>query len=379
MFTGALSMHKKNRAFFFGALMAMVCALAQNVAAAPTACDTGASDSCYFSFKPAGQSGLMHYYASVDPASKESAASMTSVLVAMHGHPRDANKTFNAALLAVKSAGDMNRTLVIAPVYQVANTDAKKCSTKGVPTAAAGDLLWTCESWLAGGASTGSNKLSSFTAMDALIVQLRKDFPNLRTMTVAGFSAGAQMVQHYIGFAADLAEPGVKLRYVVSDPGAWLYFDQQRAQAYRGGIKVSWAQCFGGAQGLGDCELKLEVPPVGCASMNAWKYGLEQLPKDLPRDGAQARAHYAAADISYLEGQLDSSQAKGTYYGILDKSCAANAQGPYRMQRGVIYAFYDRTLLAPDKQRKVTIVPNCAHDVACVFPGEQARAVLLGR
>jgi hypothetical protein len=78
-----------------------------------------------------------------------------------------------------------------------------------------------------------------------------------------------------------------------------------------------------------------------------------------------------------MEGALDSSSARGTFYPILDKSCAANAQGPYRLQRGIVYAFYDRTLLAPEKHRTVTIVPNCSHNVSCVFPSKEGREVLL--
>ncbi|MDO9354509.1 MAG: hypothetical protein Q7T55_12490, partial [Solirubrobacteraceae bacterium] len=87
---------------------------------------------------------------------------------------------------------------------------------------------------------------------------------------------------------------------------------------------------------------------------------------------------YAAADIHYLEAALDSSEAAGTFYKILDKSCAANAQGPFRLQRGQDYAAYDRAMLAPTRKREVTVVPGCAHDVACVFPSPAARAALLG-
>ena len=352
---------------------------AERAQAAPVDCTTGAKEQCYFSFTPPKQAGTMHFYASLDPSAKESVGSITRALVAMHGHPRDANNTFNAALAAVKGAGAGPDTLVVAPVYQVAAAQAKKCTTKGVPAAVQGDLTWTCDTWLAGGASTGTNGISSFAAMDALITHLKKSFPNLATVTISGFSAGAQMVQHYIGFAADVATAGLKVRYVVSDPGAWLYFDRERVQPSLNGARVEWSQCQGGAQGLGNCELNIAVPNASCPTMNTWKYGLDQLPSGLLRSPAQARAQYAAADVSYMEGALDSSQAKGTYYGILDKSCAANAQGPYRMQRGIIYAFYDRALLAPEKKRTVTIVPNCAHDVACVFRSEQARAVLFGQ
>ncbi|MEZ2295700.1 hypothetical protein [Variovorax sp. RCC_210] len=341
------------------ALAAMTVLWAANAAAQPAGCTTAAGPGCYRAFQPPGAEGTLNYYASLGPGDASAgtpaaASAPTKALIAMHGHPRDADKTFNAALLAVRNADALADTLVVAPVFQVAADKAAKCSAPGVPAAQAGDLLWTCGSWLEGGRAESGARITSFAAMDALVAELARRWPSLRTVTIAGFSAGAQMVQHYIGFA-DQEHAGaasVAVRYVVADPGTWLYFDAWRPQPAADGA---------------------------CPGVNRWKYGTDGLPASLGRTAAQARHRYAAADISYLEGALDSSDAKGTYYGILDKSCAALAQGPYRMQRGLAYAQYDRTLLAPDKRREVVVVPGCAHDVACVFPSEAARAALLGR
>ena len=103
-----------------------------------------------------------------------------------------------------------------------------------------------------------------------------------------------------------------------------------------------------------------------------------KLPAVLADRGAHARSQYARSEVHYLEGSLDSSNAPGTFYGIIDKSCAASAQGPFRLQRGLAYAAYDRDMLSKNPQRTVTIVPGCAHDVACVFPNETARSALFG-
>jgi hypothetical protein len=332
-----------------------------------------------FSFKPKAQALDMHYYSSVDPLERKASLLITNALVVIHGYSRDANKSFSAGLSAVKSRNAIANSLVVTPIYQVPVSEAKKCMTKGVPEAASNDLTWSCTTWIEGGLSNGLNAVSSFTAMDALLVQLKKDFPNLSTITIAGFSAGAQMVQHYVGFAADVSELGVKVRYVIADPGSWLYFDRQRAQPYLNEMKVSWAQCSGGPQGLGQCQLKMEEFSTVCLGTNDWKYGLNKLPDHLPWGGSKAREQYAQANISYMEGALDSNTAKGAYYAILDKSCAANAQGPFRLQRGIVYAFYDRTLLSPDKLRTVTIIPNCAHDVACVFSSKEGSEILTAR
>lgn len=316
----------------------------------PARCELAASLDCYLVLQTPGTGGALHYYASLRPE-PTAQAGPTSALVAIHGHPRDADKTFAATLKAVRNANAIDRTLVVAPVFQVDADHAQKCRTPGVPAALPGDALWTCGSWLEGGrADTG---LTSFGALDALIAELARQWPSLRTVTVAGFSAGAQMVQHYIGFAnvAQAAPPRVAMRYVVSDPGTWLYFDAVRPE-----------------------------PPVagGCPEINRWKYGTEALPEWLGRGADTARQRYAEADVHYLEGELDSGDAPGTYYRILDKSCAANAQGADRLQRGIAYAAYDRAILAPQRQRQVTVVPGCAHDVACVFPSPAARAALIG-
>lgn len=368
----------------------------------PPACDAEALQACYLSFTPPGAHGVLNYYTSALPVSATSTASApTEALIALHGHPRDANKTFNAALLAVKHAtgpgsGAVSEAavgahapgniLVVAPLFQVSEERALKCQTKGVPAAAEGDLLWTCGSWLEGGEASGGGP-TSFAALDALVAELQRQWPSLQQITIAGFSAGAQMVQHYIGFAAAPSQP-VKLRYVVSDPGTWLYYDPVRPKPTLAGAAVDVSQCQGGADNLGGCVVdwaglarqKDDNTPdsSSCPTLNTWKYGTQDLPTRFGRTAAQAREHYARADISYMEGALDSSQAAGTAFKVLDKSCAGAAQGMYRLQRGLFYAQYDRALLAPDKKRTVVIVPDCAHDVACVFPSDAARASLLG-
>lgn len=351
-------------------------------AAGAADCEVAASAECYQTLQMPGQGGNLHYYASLrapggtdaEPSAHAppNIAAPTRALIALHGHSRDANKTFDAALRAVRAAhaasvatatsgaptaatGDTGNTLVVAPLFQVATDRAQGCSTAGVPQAQNGDLLWTCASWMQGGrARNGGNNPSAFEVLDTLVDHLSTRWPSLQTITIAGFSAGGQMVQRYVAFAKDRpagAQHAPQLRYVVADPSSWLYFDPARPQP---------------------------VDAASCPALNQWKYGTDALPTWLGRNAQQARAHYAAADISYLQGELDNGPGKGKAYRMLDRSCAANAQGPDRLARGLAYAQYDRTLLAPDKSRRVVVVPGCAHDVACVFPSDAARGALLG-
>ncbi|HEX7864911.1 MAG TPA: hypothetical protein VF555_08165 [Variovorax sp.] len=353
------------RWFFLAAACLLAPWLAQ-AATGATDCTASAAQDCYRSFTPAGAGGALHYYSSLDPdAPATAAAGPTKALIAMHGHSRDANKTFEATLRTVRNAGVLGDTLVIAPLFQVpVDKAAGRCTSPGLPAPQSGDLLWTCGSWLEGGRSASGSRTGSFAVMDALLAELVQRWPSLRTVTIAGFSAGGQFVQRYAAFAQNDGTAGkVAMRYVVADPSTWLYFDPVRPQLSPDGASVSG----------------FAVPDApSCPEMNRWKYGTDDLPAHLGRSAAQARRQYVEADISYLEGALDSNDAKGTAYRVLDRSCAALAQGSFRLQRGLAYAQYDRTLLAPDKRREVVVVPGCAHDVACVFPSEAARAALIG-
>ena len=320
----------------------------------------------------------MHFYASLAPQEEKAGGSggpQTALLI-MHGHPRDANRSFNAALDAARRAGRLDTTLVIAPLYQVASDKADRCRTKGTPAPEPGDALWTCSSWLAGKnsqAGAGRSPINAIAALDALIADIHQRWPSVRQITLAGFSAGGQMLQRSIGFAQQ-PPAGVSLRYVVADPGTWLYFDPMRPQPQRAGSDVDWAACSDAA-----CSYRMQRPEESsCPGYDQWKYGTQALPSYLGSTAAQARERYRQADIHYLEGALDNQAGKGTSYGALDKSCAAMLQGPFRRQRGEGYAAYVSQVLQPPRPQPLYTVPGCAHDVACVLPSDAARPALFG-
>lgn len=360
------------RTFAPGVLLATLLAGSCLAAQGPQTCREQASDACFLAFDLPGQAGRMHFYASQTEASD----ALQSVLLVMHGHPRDANLSFNAALDAVRKAGRLDTTLVIAPLYQVGSDKAQRCSTKGTPLAEAGDALWTCSSWLAGkNSQAGPDRpaINAIAALDALVAHIHARWPSVQRITLAGFSAGGQMLQRSIGFAKE-PPAGVSLRYVVADPGTWLYFDPLRPQPQIAGSDADWAQCSDGA-----CQYRMQLPEqASCSGYNDWKYGTQALPAYLAATAAQARERYRQADVTYLEGERDNHAGKGTSYSALDKSCAAMLQGPFRRQRGEAYAAYAAQVLQPQRPQRIYTVPGCAHDVACVLPSDAARSALFG-
>jgi hypothetical protein len=286
------------------------------------------------------------YLVSAPPGEK----SLTRALIAIHGYPRDATRTFAAAADAAAKAGLSAGTLIVAPIFQVPAPEDEKCHWRGVPAAAPTDALWHCSTW-ADGARALNAPVTSFAAMDALVASIAHAYPQVRLVTIAGFSAGAQFVQHYVGFAhvpgLDVRVRSLRLRYVIADPSEFLYFDPTRPVA----------------------------TDDSCPESNDWKFGTDDLPADLGRSAAAARAAYVAADIHYLAGALDTGTGPGTAYRLLEKNCAAEQQGRYRLDRAAHYATYDAAMLAHGKH-PLTIVPGCAHSVTCVFPSPAARAAL---
>lgn len=310
-------------------------------------------------------SGQLPYF-----VAKPQASSPHSALVVIHGHPRDAGKTLQAAIKAAQLSARTDDTLLVAPLFPVSDSQAAHCHSPGVPPAQAGDALWSCSSWIEGGLDS-LGQTNSFAALDRLVTELKIKWPQIQSVTVAGFSAGAQFVQHYVGFAKPPA--GVTLRYVISDPGSWLYFDSHRPQPIKNAHPANWRDC----NQKGHCSFDwVEGNTDTCPNVNRWKYGIDSTPPFLDQNSESVRHRYAAAEIIYMEGEKDTGNAPGTFYKILDKSCAAEAQGLYRLQRGIAYAAYDRRFIAPHAKRDLLIIPGCAHDVACEFPSSLGRKAL---
>lgn len=283
------------------------------------------------------------YFVSAPPGEQ----SLTRALIAIHGYTRDATRTFTAASDAAANAGASSDTLIVAPIFQVPAPESERCHFHGVPAAAPTDALWRCNAWSDGSPALNA-PVTSFGAMDALVEQLARAYPRLSTVTIAGFSAGGQFVQRYAAFS-NVRSANLRLRYVVADPSTFLYFDPERP--------------------LGTAS--------ACSDYNDWKYGTNDLPASLGRTASAARASYVSADIHYLVGALDTGDGPRTAYRLLERSCAAERQGHYRLDRAEHYAAYDAAMLAHGSH-PLAIVPGCAHSVSCVFPTAAARAALFG-
>jgi pimeloyl-ACP methyl ester carboxylesterase len=276
-----------------------------------------------------GDRGTLPLYQSAD-WSKPLPGINRAVLI-LHGRLRDADVYFRSAKTAQAAAGDAGKVaIMIVPQFLAGiDIDAYQLPPE--------TLRWTLDGWEGGEPARGPTSASSFDALDAILAKLadRTIFPNLKQVVVAGHSGGAQVVQRYAiagkGEAA-LTARGIAVRYVVANPSSYAYFDDQRPDP---SIAAS------------------------CPGYNDWKYGMDARPAYLAGPAVSALEQtYVARRVIYLLGTRDTNPN----HPALDKTCMAEAEGPYRYARGHAYAAVMQARDAGTPHHSLWDVPGVGHD-----------------
>jgi pimeloyl-ACP methyl ester carboxylesterase len=338
-------------------------------AAAPC---TTASAACTEMVGVAGAPGRTLVYRS-HPLEARNAA-ITRAVVMIHGLGRDGDNYYRHVLAAAFLAGALEDTVVIAPRF--ASNEGGPCKD----TLAAGELGWRCQprndTWRTGGAAVDS-QVTSFDIVDELLRRLtRKDvFPNLRTLVVAGHSAGGQFVSRYQMASQVHERLPVKPSYLVANPSSYAYLDDQRPTA--SALPASVAAAAPGYLAPLPANPPAAFVPFAdaknCTGYDTWPYGLQgrngystRLADD------QLKKQLAARPALYLLGELDILPLYG-----FDSSCSAMAQGPTRLARGLAYARYVNEKFGA--QHKTLVVPACGHSARCMFTAEPVLPLLFPR
>ena len=273
-------------------------------------------------------------------------------LIIVHGRLRNAATYFRSGETATQAAGASADTLVIAPQF----LNEQDVERHRLPDQL---LRWQGNGWMGGEPALGPQPLSSFAVFDALLARLadRRLLPNLQEVVIAGHSGGGQVVQRYAVLGQGeqpLAASGIRLRFVIANPSSYAYFDASRPDAQ------GRPAPFAGA--------------ASCPDFDTWKYGMQGLPAYAEgREAATLERHYAALPITYLLGAADTDPK----HPALDKSCAAEAQGPYRLARGLNYYHYLQGR-HPGLTQQLFEVLGVGHDGDAIFTSPEGRRALFG-
>lgn len=244
-------------------------------------------------------------------------------------------------------------------------------------TLAADEVNWPCngDSWRSGGASAANKDLTSYDLTDEILrkVARKEIFPNLKTIVIAGHSAGGQFVTRYEMANQIHDKLGVPVTYVVSNPSSYAYLDDSRptdaaysVSARAPGYVPAPATPQPGAENEGSGVFRSMRDGRGCTTFDQWPYGLKNrsgYASKLSDD--QLKKQLAARPAIYLLGELDILPLGG-----FDGSCQAMAQGPTRLARGEAFGKYVKDKFGAP--HAVTIVPLCGHNARCMFTSEVA-------
>jgi hypothetical protein len=271
---------------------------------------------------------------------------IAQALVLVPSTHADAETSLRLAHAARYAAGEAGSGTIIVLPWFLAETDA-------APHAMSGELLrWRDAGWINGEVASGPVPLSSLDAIDAIAARLADAavFPNLRRLVIAGHSAGAQLVQRYavVGRGtARLAHAGIAVRYVVANPSSYLWFGEERP---------------------------VPVSAAACAGVFRWPYGLTASPAYVePSEDLEAR--YISRDVVYLLGEADTDPNAPS----LDRTCAAEAQGPTRYARGMNYLFMLEQRHPNLVRHRILSIWSVGHDAASMFMSACGLAALFDR
>lgn len=272
-------------------------------------------------------------------------------VVIVHGYGRDAADYVRI----VAGFGAGADVLVVAPQF-LAGEDVREHQLSGTV------LRWQADRWSGGYPAEGPAPVSAFDAIDAVLARFgnRAAFPNLESVVVAGFSAGGQLVQRYAivgkgGLAFGAARLAIRLRFVVGSPSSFAYLNDQRPSA------AGFAP----------------FAAAGCPGFDSWKYGFAAgLPPYVatvtPLGLAGIERRYAERDVVYLVGANDNDPN----HRVLDKSCAAEAQGANRLARMQGFFAYLKYREGRALAHRLWIVDGAAHNAAKVLGSPCGRAAL---
>jgi pimeloyl-ACP methyl ester carboxylesterase len=286
---------------------------------------------------------------------------ITRVLVMIHGAGRNADNYFSSAMAAAFLAGALDNTLVISP--RIASNDGAACQD----VLGLDEISWHCNTWRSGGPSLSHPAVTSFDLLDEILrkVARRNVFPNVKSIVVAGHSAGGQVVNRYEMTNQVHDSLGAPVTYVVSNPSSYAYPDDARP-AIAAYSLVANAPGYIPATPADAPAFRPFSDARNCATWDSWPFGLKQRTGYSAKlTDEQIKTQLAGRPTTVLLGELDILPLGG-----FDGSCPAMAQGPTRLARGQAYARRVNETLRG--KHTIAIVPLCGHNARCIFTSDVA-------
>lgn len=273
---------------------------------------------------------------------------ISHLLIMIHGGGLTAGSYFERGTkVASHLKLDKNKTMIIAPQFL----------EKGVKHNERGLLFWDSK-WRGGGKSLSVDlneqlpSISSYEVLDQLIQAVIDKNPNTHEILILGHSAGGQFTLRYAAISNlhnFLKSRDINVLHIVANPSSYLYLNKSRYRFNDDGRIVEAS-----SDAIADCP-----------NYNHYKYGLENL------YGYSAQIHtdeikkrLLSRQIMFLLGISDNKRDWG-----LNKSCAGDAQGNNRYERGLLYKHHLQSLFRDfESNRHIWLeILGVDHDSTAMF------------
>ncbi|MDM7917489.1 MAG: FG-GAP-like repeat-containing protein [Candidatus Eisenbacteria bacterium] len=278
----------------------------------------------------------------------------TRAILVLHGTLRNASEYFWAVVHGGEMSDKIDSTFVIAPQFLVEGDIAEH----NLPNDYA---YWLYYGWRQGDESWSTADhprpahISSFAVADSILMRIVQNMPNVRQIIVTGHSAGGQFSNLYT--AGNQVHPviegsyGIPIRYIVSNPSCYIYFDDERWIP-----GTNWEFAVPDSATVADCP-----------DYNHYKYGLIDPNPYMSLGDSTLATQYSSRRVVYLLGGADTNP-NDTY---LDKSCPAELEGAYRLERGIVYTEHLKKVfgdaILDSLHQTLAVVPGIGHNHSAMF------------
>ncbi len=282
---------------------------------------------------------------------------VTRVIIGIHDHSRNA-EGLETSLSGL--AGSAKDTVMIMAPHFATPTDITPLYLDKPEDIRHAILQWSADQWPIGGNSISPPAVSSFFALDLILMFLAEKtfFPDLKDIVIVGHGLGADFAQRYAatGIGVNvIGKQDIIVRFVVVNASSYLYFTPIRPRNSTAGFA---------APNIHDC------------AFNDYKYGLENLNPYTKRTGMNAiKTDYVHRDMTYLLSENISANEP-----YADTSCAAMQQGSNRVTRGTNYMRYIEQIYGSENttRQQAYVLPKANYDPLPVYGSACGLSVLFG-
>ncbi len=314
---------------------------------------------------------------------------VTRAVVVVHGGSRDADVNFRHILAGAFLAGALDDTVIVSPRFasnheaiaqQLSGEDAVAAARAPArDKLAANELNWISQfggrHWNSG-ALAANARVTSYEVIDEILRKLANKavFPNLKSIVVAGHSSGGQFVSRYQMVNRVHEQLGVRITYLVSNPGAYTYLDNLRPTA--AALSAAASGAVPAYFASPDKPAPAYAPYADgrhCTTYNDWPYGLQnRVAYAALSTEEQLKSQALSRPTTFVLGQLDVLPLVN-----FDVSCNAMSQGGSRLARGLAFSRYLQENYGA--QHKVVVLEGCGHHTRCMLADDKTLPLLFPR